>query len=190
MHMITQEVQRIGRDLEEAGHTLTTYDRLGITGYESLATDLRSVVEANEQFEAENAAKRIGMIMCKDKSTKAVGALLVKPVMDVLFRGNEQATTNWNMYTVNHFHEGHTFKPHQDYVDGTVMIITTLGLRQIDIYNKEPEDDVFLTVNHSYLLDAGSILVLNGYKDMGHAAKCIDGPSISIVADVLESVTT
>lgn len=187
--MITQEVHRLGIELANSGHALTSYEKLGISDFERLALDLRNTVETSPQLSGEQADRRNGMVMCKDKITKLAGSAIMKPVVEVLFGDNESALEAWDMYTVNHYEVGDSFKPHQDYFDkGTVVIITTLGKRKLDVYKKEAEDDVFITIDTSYQLGAGAILLLDGYSDLGHAATCIEGPSISVVGDIPHSI--
>jgi hypothetical protein len=87
------------------------------------------------------------------------------------------------MYAVNEYASGEHFVAHQDHFDGTVLIVTTTGTRTVDLYKREPEDDVFKDIEASVTLTAGSVLLLNGFANIGHAATCIDGPSVSVVAD-------
>jgi hypothetical protein len=126
------------------------------------------------------------MIMCKDEECKEPAKLLLKPVVEVVFSGNAHALENLDTYTVNHYETGNTVTPHQDYVDGTVMIVTAFGTRELDIYRKE--EDVFLSVDTTYTLEPGSVLCLNGYIDFGHTARCIVGPSISFVGNVPDAL--
>ncbi|MBP7806922.1 hypothetical protein KA047_00305 [Candidatus Saccharibacteria bacterium] len=188
--MTNQEVIRLANELDSVGHALTSFEQLGIDNFGALAADVQAVVSQNDQLQPDRAQHRIGMVMCKDEASKQAGARLVKPVVEVLFEGNEQTLPNWVPYTVNHYEEGHFFSPHQDYLDGTVMIVTVTGVREIDIYSKELEDDVFREVEATHTLNTGSIMLLNGYVDLGHAARCIVGPSISVVGDVSERIHT
>jgi len=184
--MKTPEVQRIAGELAGIGHTLSSFDQLGIADFEALAVDLRSVVAQNEQFSPEQAALRTGMVMCKDPLSKEAGRRMVRPVLAALFADKPAALEGWDMYTVNHYQTGDFYPSHQDYVNGTVVVITAEGERLIEVYDKELEDDVFRTVNTTYELRPGSILVLNGFMDIGHTATCTLGPSISVVGDVPE----
>ncbi len=188
--MRKQEVKRIGLALEGVGHVASSFEQLEVASFDSLASDLERVVVENAQLQPDRRVSRVGMVMCKDEITKYAGARLVKPIVEILFVGNEQALTNWVPYTVNHYEEGHFFSPHQDYLDGTVIIATVSGARELDIYHKESEDDVFREVAYTYTLNRGSVLLLNGYRDLGHAARCVQGPSISVVGDVSESIDT
>lgn len=189
--MIAQEINRVSDGLRDDGHVLTSFDRLGIEGFDPLARALRDVVESTPHFIAEQAASPNGMIMCKDKQSKAAGSALVRPIVDVLFSPEQSREGVWDMYTVNYYFEaGHFFKPHQDYLDeGTVVIMTAAGRRQLDIFQKEEEDDLFKEVAMSYELSPGEVLLLDGARDLGHAAMCLEGPSISVVGDVPGTVS-
>jgi hypothetical protein len=182
--MITQEIQRVGRQLDETGHVLTSFEQLGITQYETLATGLLDAVKGTEQYEEVSREGRTGMLMYRDGGPLELGRGLARPIVETLFADNAEAVEALGMYALNHYEEGDFFNPHQDHFDGTVMIMTTMGRRRFDVYRKEPEDDVFVEVAHSHILNPGSIVLLNGYKNLGHAAVCIEGPSMSVVADV------
>lgn len=184
--MITQELQRVSEQLNEVGHALTSFEQLGIEQYGELATDLNDAVRDTEQQRRldESEPERTGMLMFREEAPLAAGRRIITPIAEVLFSGNEAALRGLGMYAVNHYRKGDFFNPHQDHFDGTVMITTTMGERNFDIYEKEPEDDVFKTIAHSYKLKAGSIALLNGFHNLGHAAQCTEGPSVSVVADV------
>ena len=182
--MITQEVQRISKQVKTLGHALTSFDSLGIPEYLNLSESLVSAVEGTEQFRDIAIMGRTGMLMFREEAPLDAGMRLAQPVAEILFANKPNAIMQMGVYAVNQYETGDFFNPHQDHFDGTIMIMTPQGHRQLDIYKKEPEDDVFTEVTHSYDLHAGSILVLNGFHNLGHAAKCIAGPSISVVADI------
>ncbi len=186
--MTNQEVQRLGSELQEEGHALTSFQQLGISDFETLASQVCRAVEKNDQLKAERRAQRLGMVMCKDTTSKQAGARMIVPVVEALFEIDDSGPDAWVPYTVNHYETGEFFSPHQDYLDGTVIIVGVLGVRGLDVYRKEEEDDIFIEVEHRYILKPGSILLLNGYKDLGHAAQCVKGPSISVVGDVPVSI--
>lgn len=187
--MITQEVSRVSQQLDQVGHALTSFEAIGILQYEALAKDLLTAVEATDQYREARDEGRTGMLMFRESEPLEKGRRLIRPVVEILFEGNPEAIDALGMYAINHYETGDFFNPHQDHFDGTVMIMTPLGQRRFDVYRKEPEDDVFEEINESYVLGPGSIMVLNGYKNLGHAATCLDGPSISVVADVPTSMS-
>ncbi|XAY03383.1 hypothetical protein DSM112329_00197 [Paraconexibacter sp. AEG42_29] len=126
--------------------------------------------------------ERVGMLMFRDETTLTSGRALMRPVFDALFRA--AVDDEFGMYCVNHYETGDAFRPHQDYFDGTVVIATISGEREFDVYRREDEDDVFLEVEATCTLTPGSILLLDGYSNRGHAARCLRGPSVSVVADI------
>lgn len=188
MRMNTEEVARLGARLEDHGHALSSFDEMGLGRYQDLAAEVHGAVERTEQFRAIDGKSRGGMLMFRDDESLAMGRRFVAPVFAALFVGNAGARDGFGVYCVNHYETGQPFKAHQDYFDGTVLIATTCGERRFDVYEKD-DDDVFVHVQESYTLRAGSIMLLNGFKNLGHAAQCIDGPSLSVVADVPAAVS-
>lgn len=182
--MITQEIARIGEQLDQVGHVQTSFEALGLEYPDALARELDESFKVTEQYAGVQAEGRTGMLMYRDDAPLQVGRRIVTPVIETLFADRPNVTSELGMYAVNHYNEGDFFNPHQDHFDGTVMIATTAGARNFDVYNKEPEDDVFRSIAASYRLGIGSIVLLNGYKNLGHAAQCLEGPSISVVSDV------
>lgn len=182
--MITQEISRIGEQLDQIGHAQTSFEALGLEYSDDLARELEESIKATEQHETVQAEGRTGMLMYREGALLQVGQRIVTPVIEALFSDRPNVVDKLNMYAVNHYNEGDFFNPHQDHFDGTVMIATTAGVRNFDVYDKEPEDDEFRSIAASYQLGIGSIVLLNGYKNLGHAAQCLEGPSISVVSDV------
>jgi|GEM_PF-1422075 len=175
----------LGPVLEQSGHAVTSFRDLGIQDYEERFGQLQAAVQNHSSISASGRREaRTGMVMLQDPEIKRAASDLVQPLVEKLFAGNPDAIAAWNLYGVNHYAEGDSFKPHQDYFDGTVMIITVHGERSFDVYAKENADDVFNTVAATHRVGAGSVILLNGYHDLGHAASCMTGPSISVVADV------
>jgi len=177
------ELHRLVANLDGDGHVLTSFDALGLPHYEPLATEVLRAVQGTDQFKESAHGNRSGMLMFREAQTLDLGRQLVAPVFGALFSGAPEAAEGFGMYCVNHYEGGNTFKPHQDYFDGTIVIVTTCGERRFAVYEKH-DDDVFVGVQRSYVLRAGSIMLLNGYMNLGHAAECTVGPSLSIVADV------
>ena len=183
----TAEVARIARSLSDDGHALTSFEAMGLPAWDSLGADVAATVERTDQFREVEKDGRGGMLMFRDAASLDAGRLLVAPIFEALFAGDVAARDSFGMYCVNHYELGHLFKARQDYFDGTVVIVTTSGERRFSVYEKD-EDDVFVDVAASYVLRAGSILLLNGFRNLGHAAECTQGPSVSVVADVASAV--
>lgn len=188
--MITQEIARIGEELDQAGHVQTSFEALGLVYPDALAKELDESFQTTAQYQDVQDGGRTGMLMYRDDAPLQVGRRIVTPVIEALFSDRPGVTSELGMYAVNHYNKGDFFNPHQDHFDGTVMITTTAGVRNFDVYDKEPEDDVFRSIAASYRLGIGSIVLLNGYKNLGHAAQCLEGPSISVVSDVPHPMAT
>jgi hypothetical protein len=137
-----------------------------------------------EQVAQTEEGGRIGMLMHRDEQTLALNGRISLPIAQVLFPGHPTLREDMGTYAVNQYETGEFFNPHQDHFNGTVMISTIAGTRRFNVYDREPEDDVFNTISASHVVGLGSIVLLNGYKNLGHAAECLEGPSISVVADV------
>lgn len=182
--MITQEIQRVSNQLDMVGHAITSFDSLGLPFPTQETEELIEALEETEQASEVAEHGRTGMLMHRDERTLEIGGRISLPVAELLFPGYPDLTQEMGKYAVNQYATGDFFNPHQDHFDGTVMISTVLGARNFDIYAKEPEDDVFQTISASHVLRLGSIVLLNGYKNLGHAARCVEGPSISVVSDV------
>lgn len=188
--MITQEISRIGEQLDQIGHVQTSFEALGLEYPDALARELDESFKATDQYESVQAEGRTGMLMYREDAPLQVGRRIVTPVIEALFSDYPNITDELGMYAVNHYNKGDFFNAHQDHFDGTVMIATTAGVRNFDVYHKEPEDDEFRSIAASYRLGIGSIVLLNGYKNLGHAAQCLEGPSISVVSDVPYPMTS
>lgn len=178
------ETVRIVDGLRNHGYALTSASLLGFDpdAWSANATVLDERLQAADQMRTAGS-DRAGMLMFRDEASLEAGRMVVRPVFDALFylaSGGDE----FGMYCVNHYEAGHIFRPHQDYFDGTVVIATVSGTREFDIYRAEDEDDVFIEVEATCTLEPGSIMLLDGYSNRGHAARCLHGPSVSVVADI------
>jgi hypothetical protein len=182
--MITQEVHRVGQQLDEIGHALTSFEALGLPFPKQDAHELQQALSQTEQVAQVEEEGRTGMLMHRDEQTLALNGCISLPIAQLLFPGHPTLREDMGTYAVNQYDTGELFNPHQDHFDGTVMISTIAGTRRFNVYEKELEDDVFNTISASHVVSLGSIVLLNGYKNLGHAAECLEGPSISVVADV------
>jgi len=179
-----REPARIVDGLRNHGHALTSASLLGLDpdAWSANATVLDERLRATDQMRMVGS-HRAGMLMFRDEASLEAGRALVRPIFDALFC-SASGGDEFGMYCVNHYEAGHTFRPHQDYFDGTVVIATVSGTRRFDIYRDEEEDDVFVEVEATCTLEPGSIMLLDGYRNRGHAAHCLHGPSVSVVADI------
>jgi len=182
-----RETARIVRSMRDHGHALTSATALGLDpdAWSASVAELDQRLRASEQMRTADDG-RVGMLMFRDESSLEVGREIVRPVFEALFppANGEGDDAAFGMYCINHYATGDTFRPHQDYFDGTVVITTISGTREFDVYRVEDEDDVFEHVETTYTLEPDSIMLLDGYSNRGHAARCLDGPSVSVVADI------
>jgi hypothetical protein len=178
------ETARIVGGLRSYGHALTSASLLGLDPdtWSANATVLDKRLQATDQMRTAGP-DRAGMLMFRDEASLEAGRVLVRPIFEAVFCSSSGGD-EFGMYCVNHYEAGHAFRPHQDYFDGTVVIATISGTREFDIYRAEDEDDVFVEVEATCTLEPGSIMLLDGYSNRGHAARCLHGPSVSVVADI------
>ena len=85
---------------------------------------------------------------------------------------------------MNRYEAGGELGAHQDSVEKTVLVVTASGARNFDVYKRGETEGSFSTVEQSFLLGVGSVMILDGQADPGHAIQCVEGPSVSAVLDV------
>lgn len=182
--MTLAEVTRVAQALSEEGCALTSYSALGLSLPADAARSMDEALAATEQYDDVQQSGRTGMLMYRETAPLQLARQLVEPAVRVLFQGQPDAVRQLGTYAVNHYETGDFFNPHQDHFDGTVVIATLDGIRDFDLYAPHPQDDVFVEVQRTHRLTAGTLIVLNGFRNLGHAARCVQGPSVSAVVDV------
>lgn len=182
--MFQREAGRVAAVLESTGCVLTSFQRLGLAFEPDAQAAMIAALARTEQYADLEAAGRNGMLMFREEEPLRLARELVEPAVRALFERQPEALAALGTYAVNHYETGDFFNPHQDHFDGTVVIATLAGERDFDVYMKHVEDDVFVDVAATYQLVPGSLMVLDGFKNLGHAARCVSGPSISAVVDV------
>lgn len=180
--LATDEIARIHSELETRGHALTSFAALAIPQYDETTVELRQDIEATDWFRAALEDSSTSVLMFRGEDSLSIAKRLISPVVAALFASND-AVDGFVVTTINRYEVGAQLKPHHDYLDGTLLITTTTGKRHFHVYEKG-EDDVFETIEATYTLTPGSIMLLDGYRDLGHSAECVDGPSISVVVNV------
>jgi hypothetical protein len=168
--------------LTRSGVAVTSFFAMGLEPPDEAAKRLLDSLQVAHTEHLANNGRRYGMVMAREADTLPMTGPVVRPVLAYLFRDSMTSPAS-EVYCVNHYEEGETFAPHQDYCDGTVVIITVAGERVFSVF-ETPEDDVFEGISCSFVLPAWSVCVLDGYRNLGHAARCVRGPSVSVVADV------
>lgn len=191
--MSSEVLQRISTDLSEVGHSVTSYDELGVEFDEAAASELvrvvgRDVFDPDALQHVTNIDDMQGMIIAKGAETLRLGKTFMEPVVAALFRHNPQALNGWSLYGLNRYDAGGTFEPHMDSTGGTVIVATLSGERELDVYRREPDQhhdhpETFREIEYTRWLGRGSILLVDGELDPPHAVRCIT-PSASTVVDV------
>lgn len=187
MTRTSPELQRITFELDTSGYSLTSYDQLGLEFDTDLAVRLCDVAaEGDFSSTAADLTKHIGkklMTMVQDERALSFGRELVSPVVDTLFAGSPRARRDWQVYAMNHYETGGELGVHRDSVGSTVVVVTASGVRNFDVYKQESEGSPN-EIEHSFLLRAGSVMIIDGQIDPSHSVSCIEGPSVSAVLDV------
>jgi len=182
--MIKNELHRVSTELDTNGYSLTSFDQLGLKFDPDLAAELCATVEkfgsGQAALELTKHIEKKDMTIVQDEQALALGRLMVKPAVDALFAETPRALNNWALYGVNRYETGGAFGAHQDSTGATVLIVTASGVRNFDVYKKGQDGEV----ERSFLLKAGSVMILDGQMDPSHAVSCIEGPSVSAVLDV------
>lgn len=111
------------------------------------------------------------------EQSKRAARKLIGPVVNALFPTNTYARERWHLFAVNYYEEGTQIPPHRDHDNPTISttaILSLCGVRTLRI-----EGEAIRQV-------AGDITLLDGGANPIHTAYCLQGPSISVVADIPE----
>ena len=189
--MSSQEIQRIALQLETIGYSHTSFDQLDIPFDAEQAAELSMKVEASsESAEALSVVehiKRDGMTIVQDELCMNVAKTIMAPVIEAVYMGNSAAIDTWTIFGLNRYTTGGSFGTHRDSVDTTIFLTTIKGSREFEIYvtgDSEPGSTDFSEVEARFLLEPGSIMILDGEKDPAHAVSRAIVSSVVVVADV------
>jgi hypothetical protein len=187
--MALGELQRLAEELTEAGYALTSYADIGLELDVVLAQQLsETALKGIFSPDAAKLTERIEkqkMTMVQDELSIKLGRQMVAPIVEALFVSNKEAVEGWDLYAMNCYQEGGGLGVHQDSVEKTVLVVTASGARRFDVYNRnEKEEAGFTQPERSFLLNVGSIMILDAEADPGHSIECIEGPSVSAVLDI------
>lgn len=191
--MSSEVLERISAELSEVGHSITSYDDLGVEFDEAAASQLIGVV-GQDVFDPDalqnvtNVDDMQKMIIAKGPVTLRLGRSFMEPIVMALFHHDQQALDGWSLYGLNRYEAGGTFEPHMDSTKGTVVVATLCGERELDVYRREPgqrhdRPETFKEIEYRRRLGRCSILLLDGELDPPHAVRCTV-PSVSTVVDV------
>ncbi len=188
--MIKNELFRVSTELDNQGYALTSYDLLGLPFDTALAHELStSAADGNFSPDAAKLTERIEkqkMTMVQDPRTLELGKRLIRPVVETLFANDPKALKGWDLYAMNCYQTGGKLGSHQDSVGKTVLVVTASGERQFDVWGIGETEETAKSKNPeaSFILNAASVMILDGQADPAHGVECIQGPSISAILDV------
>lgn len=164
----------IGEQLKRDSYFETSWEQLGIPYEHELA---QQVIATSTEvlFRPPERPDREARAM--SEACRAAAKSLMQPVVERLFPGdeNERARRDWFLFGVNYYKTGQYFPPHNDLNDPdivTIVILSLSGVRRLGVANKLLE------------LRPRAITLLDGGANPKHHALCIEGPSVSVVADV------
>jgi len=194
--MITPEIQRVAWELEAPGYAVTSYDALGLELNLLKVTQLMNMVAVDPgSEEALKVVKHIvknDMAIVQDPVCLALAAEIIAPPTDLLFAHAVDAgdEDKWSLFGINKYRAGGKFGPHVDKVGKSVLVITLAGERSFDICEKIPDETQadgfsFGEVLDNFVLNEGSILVLDREADPGHAVAEALTDGVVAVADAL-----
>lgn len=186
------ELTRIAHDLEQVGYAVTSYEALGVDFDAVAARSLdQAVVSAQESAEALEVVKHItkqAMTIVQDPRCMELGRGLIQPAIGALLvdRPEQEQETLWTLFGLNRYEQGGQFGPHRDDVSASVLVVTVSGSRNFDLYKTTAtsRQDELTDVEASFSLGPGSILILDGEKDPGHAISDTPEASVVAVADI------
>jgi len=176
--MSVVNLEEIGRNLRQSACFETSFDELGLTFDDALALEViasstlsltRPPVEDGLRREA-----RVESPLCKK-----VARSFMQPVVECLFPIDKypKAAKDWSLFGVNYYETGAVFPIHRDLINpdlATIVIVSLCGVRWLRV---KGHDKPLRQIK-------GSVTLLDGGANPEHTASCLDGPSVSIVADV------
>lgn len=179
--------RRLAEALASEGWAYTTYEELGLDFDLALAG---AVCEASDRggFSADAAEltkhiEKQAMRMVQEEDALALGTQLVKPVVSRLFQDSARARAQSHLYALNRYETGGFLGHHQDSVGSTVLVVTVSGAREFRV-RPGGETASADQAEVKFLLEPGSVMILDGQVDPSHAVVCVRGPSVSAVYDV------
>lgn len=176
MAVTQQEI--IGRDLLAQSYYSTSWEKLGVEYDEAAAQrvvaacpeELRRPTDFHEGIRREARAV--------SDACKTAAIELMQPLVDRLFV-SELVRTRWSLFGINYYEIGDVLPFHQDLNNPeikTTIIASLVGTRLFKLRG----------IHRPLLLIPQDILLLDGGANPWHYAECIEGPSVSVVADVPE----
>ena len=166
-------------ELKESAVYAATCDELGIT----ISDDLVQAVIGTTTEELVPRPTEDGELrreaVAMSPTCRLAANELVKSVIDQLLPDQKYylARNRWSLFNINYYEQGDRNPMHIDFAepqsDTMVVILSLSGVRRLEVRDHPPIQ-----------LKPKMLAFLDGGKNPRHAAECIDGPSISVVADV------
>lgn len=178
--------ERLADRLAVDGYVHTTYRELGLPFDTKLALAVSAAAEkgvfSKDAAELTEHIAKQAMTMVQEANALTLGTQLVAPVVAKLFPDNPRVQATSRLYALNRYETGGYLGHHQDSVGSTVLVVTVSGTREFRVLALEaaPSDSGEVT----FLLEPGSVMLLDGQVDPRHAVLCVQGPSVSAIYDV------
>lgn len=190
--MSAEHLHQVSENLEGLGYAHTSFNELGLPMDVALIDQIESAVSLSSGSQAAmDVVQHIDkdkMMIVQDDRCLELGRLFVKPAIELLFAGDDEAIDTWTLFGMNRYKAGGRFGPHRDYVGSTVLVFTAVGERIFDIYETAPEDPEdktdYTKVERTFIQQPGSIMILDREKDPAHAVRLAKTDGIVAVADV------
>ena len=181
----------IERDLDSQHFHQMDWDALGVPFDHGLVDEIMAVGGVPEYLargtHPEEGKSRQAFVKSPQNTSRDYilpAIKLMDQVVESLFSGEqyERARNGWSLFNVNYYDTGDEFPPHNDfglpgekYVSKpiTVVILSLSGVRRLQVEDNQP-----------IIQRPGTITLLNGEANPRHSAVCLEGPSVSVVADV------
>jgi len=155
----------------------TSWEALGLPYDQALADEVvRTAPEEIARRLVEAGVAREGRAI--SPACQLAAKNFMRPLVDCLFVGQEfeHARRDWFLFGVNYYETGDVFPVHRDLYNSdlvTIVIASISGVRKFRVES-----------TRAMTLRPQSIMLLDGGANPEHSASCIEGPSISVVADV------
>lgn len=174
-------LESIAEELQAKHVVETSWEKLGLIFDNEAAEEVirRCPEELYRDPTRDNEHTRT-VARANSPACRAAARTFIEPVVDHLFEGDQyvDARKNWVLFGVNYYDGDDRFGWHHDLYNSdvkTIVIGSISGIRRLTVEGYPPID-----------LEPESIVLLDGAANLWHKAECLEGPSVSVVADVPE----
>lgn len=178
-NMLSAMKASIGEQLREQSYFSTSWRELGLEYDQVLAQEvIAASTEKLQRPPVDQGVVREARAV--SDNCKRLAKKMVTPLVEHLFDGDKyaEARNSWFLFGVNYYETGDLFPRHRDLNNPDIMtiaIVSLCGVRSLRVGNNQPIEMV-----------PGSVVLLDGANNPIHLATCVEGPSVSVVADVPE----